>query len=98
MEYTNYSPLISVVIPCRDHSNELRNCFQGLQKQKTNWPYEIIVVDSAADARVAATASLFPFVRLISSDLGLLPGAARNLGAQFARGEYIARQEKRQRQ
>jgi glycosyltransferase involved in cell wall biosynthesis len=90
MEYTNYSPLISVVIPCRDHSNELRNCFQGLQKQTTNWPYEIIVVDSAADARVAATASLFPFVRLISSDLGLLPGAARNLGAQFARGEYIA--------
>jgi len=47
-------------------------------------------VDSAADAEVVATVSKFPLVRLISSDLGLLPGAARNLGARFARGEYIA--------
>jgi len=90
MDHTKSSPLISVIIPCRDHSKELRTCLQGLRKQTTSWPYEIIVVDSAADVEVAETVSEFPFVRLISSDLGLLPGAARNLGAQYARGEYIA--------
>jgi glycosyltransferase involved in cell wall biosynthesis len=90
MDYTNSSTLISVVIPCRNHSEELRTCLQGFRKQTTSWPYEIIVVDSAADFKVAEVVSEFPSVRLISSDLGLLPGAARNLGAQFAQGEYLA--------
>lgn len=90
MECSNSSPAISVVIPCRGHSSELKDCLQGLQKQTIIWPYETIVVDSAADVKVAETTSAFPWVRLISSDLGLLPGAARNLGARHAQGHYIA--------
>jgi glycosyltransferase involved in cell wall biosynthesis len=90
MKHPANSPLISVVVPCRGHANELKNCLRGLQEQTTSSPFEIIVVDSASDTAVANVVTAFPSVRLVRSQLGLLPGGARNLGAQHARGEYLA--------
>lgn len=90
MEHQTSSPLISVVVPCRRQADELKNCLRGLQQQATPLPYEIIVVDSAADPAVANVVAAFPSIRLVRSRLGLLPGGARNLGVQYARGDYIA--------
>jgi glycosyltransferase involved in cell wall biosynthesis len=90
IELQTNPPSISVVVPCRGHANELKNCLRGLHQQTTTSPYEIIVVDSAADPAVAAVVTAFPTVRLVHSQSGLLPGGARNLGAQHARGDYIA--------
>jgi glycosyltransferase involved in cell wall biosynthesis len=90
MRYPTDSPLISVVVPCCGHANELKNCLLGLQRQTTTSPYEVIVVDSAADPAVVAVVAAFPTVHLVRSQSGLLPGAARNLGVRHARGDYIA--------
>ena len=90
MKLSTNSPLISVVVPCRGHANELKGCLRGLENQITTAPYEIIVVDSAADPAVSDVVDAFPGVRLVRSRSGLLPGSARNLGARHARGDYLA--------
>ncbi|MCP4209085.1 MAG: glycosyltransferase family 2 protein, partial [Shimia sp.] len=52
--------------------------------------YEIIVADSTPNSTVADVVAAFPGSRLVRSSTALLPGAARNLGAQHARGAYLA--------
>lgn len=81
--------LVSVVIPCRGHARELAGCLRALSEQEIGQAFETIVVDSAADPEVQAVAGRFSNVRCVSSTLGLGPGAARNLGAEQAIGEYL---------
>ncbi len=83
-------PAISVVIPCRGHAHLLRRCLEALARQEISAPYEVVVVDSAADPEVAAAVGGFPAVRLIRSESGLGPGAARNLGSTDASGWLLA--------
>jgi glycosyltransferase involved in cell wall biosynthesis len=83
-------PLISVVVPCRGHASELRNCLLGLQQQIITSSYEVIVVDSAADPAVVDVVADFSTSRLVRSASGLLAGEARNLGVREARGHYLA--------
>jgi O-antigen biosynthesis protein len=88
--YDQEEPLISVIVPCRGHARELRDCLRSLLLQETTVPYEVLVVESGADPEVAATVRRFPAVRLIRSDQPLLPGAARNLGALSSAARYLA--------
>jgi glycosyltransferase involved in cell wall biosynthesis len=90
MEDPASQPVISVVVPCRGQARELRSCLRGLRDQVIESPYEIIVVDAAADPSVAAVAEGFPKARLVRDAAGLLAGEARNLGAEQARGRYLA--------
>jgi glycosyltransferase involved in cell wall biosynthesis len=83
-------PVISVVVPCRGQARELEGCLRGLHGQLVEFPYEVIVVDAAADPEVAAVAEGFPKARLVRDASGLLAGEARNLGAEQARGRYLA--------
>ena len=82
-------PAISVIVPCRGHAAELRRCLVSLAAQHSETPFEVIVVDSAADEEVAGAAAAFPAVRLVRSHEGLRPGPARNLGVHHARGEML---------
>lgn len=90
MNYQTNNPVISVVVPCRNHAEELQRCLQGLTRQVVDHPYEIIVVDSANDPTVANVVAKFCGVRLVRSRAGLLAGGARNLGAEHATGRYLA--------
>lgn len=84
------SPMISVVVPCRGHAQELESCLRALTTQVIGWPYEINLVDSASDSAVAAVADAFPTVHLIRSPSALCAADARNLGAQHCLGRYLA--------
>lgn len=84
------NPLISVVIPCRDHAVELAHCLRALSEQAFVQTFEILVVDSAADPEVQAVVGRFAHARCVSSTALLGPGAARNLGVQQATGKYLA--------
>lgn len=86
---TTPAPWISIVIPCKGHAEELRACLQGLQQQHDGIPFETIVVDSAWDPRVEATARQFKSVTLIRSHADLSAGAARNQGAQHAAASVL---------
>ena len=87
---TAVRPRVSVIIPCRGHATQLAHCLASLASQQIHGGYEIIVVDSAADAAVAEVCASFPLVRLIRRSEGLLAGPARNLGATHAEGAYLA--------
>jgi glycosyltransferase involved in cell wall biosynthesis len=66
-------PMLSVVIPCYRHAEELGRCLKALAAQDCRLPAEVIVVDSAGDEAVAA-AAVAAGVRLITSSERLLPG------------------------
>jgi len=83
-------PLISVIVPCYQQSEELPDCLRALLAQRFEQSYEIILVDSASDPYVKCIAGDFPSVRLIRSAERRLCGSAKNLGAQHARAKYLA--------
>jgi len=80
----------SVIIPCRGHAIPLDACLKSLLNQRLEGCFEILVVDSDADPAVAEVCRRYSSVRLIRCSEGLLPGAARNLGAAHAKGQYLA--------
>jgi GT2 family glycosyltransferase len=82
--------LLSVVVPCRGHAQQLQRCLAALCGEARRVPSEVIVVNSGGDPEVAAVAAQFEGVRVAESDIGLHPGAARNLGASEARGVVLA--------
>ena len=83
----------SVIIPTFNRSKSLKNCLQALSDQ--TWPvhdFEVIVVDDGST--VSPKDVIGPFLNRLC--LCLLrqphsgPAAARNLGAQRARGRFLA--------
>ena len=82
-------PRASVVVPTRGYASSLRGCLESLDRQDADFDYEVVLVDSVSDPRVAAEAAKHPRVRLVRTQGGLLPGPGRNLGVQEARGEIL---------
>ena len=83
-------PQISVVVPCRGDGDVLAGCLNALKLQTCSFSFEVIVVESAGDPAVERLLSAVASGSLVRSEGGLLPGAARNLGAKAARGAFIA--------
>jgi glycosyltransferase involved in cell wall biosynthesis len=81
--------LFSVIIPTYNRAHLLPEALESVWRQ-TFTDYEVIVVDDGStDGTADYLRSLCERVRVISQ-LNLGPGAARNLGAQYAKGDYIA--------
>src|SRR5437868_2651965 len=79
----------SVIIPTFNRARLLKQAIDSVRTQ-TCRDYEIIVVDDGStDGTVDYLASLGDHVR-IRRQANRGPGAARNLGAQEARGQYLA--------
>lgn len=83
------TPVASVVIPCRNHAEELARCLRSLEDQSVGFEWETVVVDSASDPEVARVVRNHKDVHLVRSEVPLLAGAARNLGVRNSSGEYI---------
>jgi len=83
-------PMISVIIPCKNHAEELRNCLAGFRYIRVQIPFEIIVVDSANDPKVLSVVQNFPEIKLIRSKEGLDAAPARNLGVCHSKGDILA--------
>ena len=82
-------PLFSVIIPTFNRYQVLKDAIESVWQQ-TFTDYELIVVDDGStDATAEFLASLGDRMRVLrQKNLG--PGAARNLGAENATGEYLA--------
>jgi glycosyltransferase involved in cell wall biosynthesis len=83
------NPKVSIVIPCRNHAEELVACLQSLSQCETALSAEVIVVDAGLDPEVAVVAERVPGVRVVRGTAPLLPGAARNLGVDRAAGDWV---------
>jgi GT2 family glycosyltransferase len=81
-------PKISVVVCTHNGASTLRACLAALEKQ-SHPGYEVIVIDDGSTDTTAEIARAFPRVHYERQEHAGL-GAARNRGAQLARGEVIA--------
>ncbi|MFQ5612685.1 MAG: glycosyltransferase family 2 protein [Anaerolineae bacterium] len=83
----NPRPFFSIVIPVFNGGHHFQRCLEAIQRSSFQ-DWELVVVDDGSDdgsgaraARVGAT--------LLRTTGQLGPAAARNLGGQRARGEYL---------
>jgi glycosyltransferase involved in cell wall biosynthesis len=83
-------PDVSFVIPCFRSRQTIGATLGSIRRQLTDFRCEVIVVDSSADETASWLGSLFPEVQVIACPQRLYPGAARNLGAEKAKGKILA--------
>lgn len=80
---------VSIVICTCDRPDDLRNCLEGVVRQDTTRPFEIIVVDNRPlSSLTTSVVSEFPQVKLLGESR---PGAdyARNKGISCSQGEIV---------
>jgi GT2 family glycosyltransferase len=82
-------PEISIVIPSYQPGAPLFRLLDSLRGQSLNVPREILVVDSSPVALGRDVRERYPEVRFVHLDRRTLPGRARTLGAEMARGEIV---------
>ena len=83
------TPLVSVVIPCRNGGGTLGAQLAALAAQDYAGPIEIIVADNGSTDDTAAIARAHPGVRVIDASGRTGPNHARNVGADAAVGAVI---------
>ena len=83
-------PLISVVIPVHGVEDYLERCLDSVLSD-VEAPVEVIAVDDASPDRCGAilAARQDPRLRILTTPVAGGPGAARDLGAKEAAGEYV---------
>lgn len=79
--------LISVIVPAYNEEKMIRMCLKAIRAQKFR-DYELIVVDGHSTDNTVKIAK--KYADLVLFDSGRGPGAARNLGAQKAKGKIFA--------
>lgn len=86
-------PLVSIIVPTRDHVALLRACIDGVLKRTVYGPIEILVVDNGSTdpATLAYLQQLasHPDIRVLRYDHPYNYAAINNFAAAQARGEYL---------
>jgi GT2 family glycosyltransferase len=91
MSEVTHKPRVSFVIPHFRGEKILSDCLSSVFRQVTSIPYEVIVVDDCSDDGSAkAIQAAFPRVDFVMLSRNRGPAAAKNRGAEKARGDFIA--------
>lgn len=93
MKPTNFTPVVSVVIPVYNTKQEyLEKCFEGIKKQ-THRDFECIIVnDGSSDATKTVIKDAIKEdkkFKLINSIKNMGSAHARNIGLKKAKGEFV---------
>jgi glycosyltransferase involved in cell wall biosynthesis len=80
----------SVIVPSYNSRRTITQCLQALERQKTGFSYEIVVVDSSDDGTGDLIQAKFPAVKLIRVPQRAFAGLARNIGIEAASGSILA--------
>jgi glycosyltransferase involved in cell wall biosynthesis len=83
----DYSPVVSIVIPCYKQGHFLAESIESVLKQ-TYQNYEIIVIDDGSPDNTSQVASRYAGVRVIRQENQGL-SAARNKGISESHGEFL---------
>lgn len=94
-EFDEETPLVSIIIPSKDHVEVVKECIRNIRKNAGEVPYEIIVVDNGSDD--ANKAYLEKYISELPKERGTyLYGKYEfnfsymcNLGADEAKGAYL---------
>jgi GT2 family glycosyltransferase len=84
-------PVLSVVIPSHNRVDKLQQVLDGLARQDTCEPFEVVVVSDGStdgtEAYLTSGSPPMPVVAICQSNAG--PAAARNRGVDAARGDVV---------
>lgn len=88
------NPLISVIIPNKDHIEDLELCVSSIEKRSSYKNYEILIVennseDAATFAFYEELQKRFPRVRVLTWTREFNYSAINNFAAEKANGEYL---------
>jgi glycosyltransferase involved in cell wall biosynthesis len=83
-------PSASVIVPAHNASGTLPATLDALAGQRSERPFEVIVVDDGSSDGTAAIARAAPVVSEVLTLDGVGPGRARNAGAAAAGGTMLA--------
>ena len=89
------SPLVSVIIPCRNERRHMKSCLGSLTTQDfSKSEIEILIVDGMSEDGTTEIVKHFiqgrPFMKLIDNPKKIIP-AAMNLGIKNAKGKIIVK-------
>ncbi len=80
---------VSIVIPTWNGEDTITECLRGVFEQQVDFPFEVLVIDSASTDKTPEIARRFP-VRFHAIDQRDFDhGDTRNLGAQLTDGDFI---------
>ena len=87
-------PLISVLIPSKDHTDDLDRCLTSLYKNAGYDNFEVLVIennstDPATEAYYQTLPQRFDRCRVVRYEGAFNFSAINNFGAQFAEGEHL---------
>lgn len=86
-------PLVSIVIPNKDHVDDLRRCIESIMDKSSYENYEIIVVENNSTTKEIFeyydSISLHPKVSVVKYEGEFNYSAINNLGVSKAKGEHI---------
>ena len=92
--HRDHDPLVSIIIPNKDHIDDLKRCMNSIEQKSTYRNYEFIIVEnnSTEDSTFQYYKEIEaqnPKVHVVYWDKEFNYSAINNYGATFAKGEYI---------
>lgn len=90
----DYDPLISIIIPNKDHIEDLKRCMDSIDQKSTYRNYEYIIVENNSTQEETfryykKLEAENPKAHVVYWDREFNYSAINNYGAGFAKGEYI---------
>ena len=88
------NPKVSILIPTKDHTEDLEKCIVSIEEKSTWKNVEIIVIENNSEkeetfAYYEKLKKRYDNVRVVTYEGGFNYSAINNFGAQFATGEYL---------
>ncbi len=89
----NGTPLVSILIPNKDHIADLEKCLQSIYEKTTYQNFEIIVIENNSEHPTTfqyyETLKKYPRLQVVKWTREFNYSAINNFGAQYASGEYL---------
>ncbi len=91
---TTGTPLLSIIIPNKDHADDLKKCIDSIVRVSNYKNYEFIIVENNSEEKGTFQAyeeleKKYPFVKVVYWDKEFNYSAINNFGVEYAAGDYI---------
>lgn len=87
------SPLVSIMIPNKDHVDDLRKCIDSIEEKSSYRNYEFIIIENNSTEegtfRYYEEIGKRPNVTVVNYQGGFNFSRINNFGEQYAKGEYL---------
>lgn len=87
------NPLISILIPNKDHADDLRRCIESITDRSSYENYEIVVIENNSTTQEIRdyyeTLDKHPKVKVVTYEGDFNYSKINNFGAKAANGEYL---------